>query len=237
MDHIYYAASDENTFKNGTFDNLLAAGYYRMQHMMFTCNHTALGEDGPSFPVFWLRTAVKQCKLNKKANTILKKCSGFSVSVQQAYVDEEIEALYSHYKSHVPFSVSPSCSDYLHQEIFPQPFDSMIIKVRDKDRLIATGYFDKGHQSMAGIMNVYHPEYKQYSLGKFLILQKLQYALSENKVFYYTGYISTGSTRFDYKTFPDPTAVEVLLPDKQQWVPYHLVSKAFLSEYYLKYLA
>ena len=57
-----------------------------------------------------------------------------------------------------------------------------------------------------------------------------------NKMFYYTGYVSTGSTRFDYKTFPDPTAVEVLLPDKQQWVPYYLLSKEFLSEYYLKFL-
>ncbi|MCW3082325.1 GNAT family N-acetyltransferase [Segetibacter sp.] len=237
MKHNYYIAADEHSFKNESFDNLLAAGYYRMQHIMFTCNDTALGEDGPVIPVFWLRTLVKQCKLNKSANTILKKCLGFTVSVQKAYVDEEIESLYSLYKNHVPFSVSSTCADYLHQEILPQPFDSMMVQVRDQERLIATGYFDRGQHTISGIMNIYHPEYKQYSLGKFLILQKLQYALSRNKLLYYTGYLSTGSTRFDYKTFPDPAAVEVLLPDKQQWVPYHLLSKAFLSEYYLKHLA
>jgi arginyl-tRNA--protein-N-Asp/Glu arginylyltransferase len=110
------------------------------------------------------------------------------------------------------------------------------VQVRDQDQLIAAGYFDKGSESIAGIMNIYHPEYNKYSLGKLLMLQKLQYALSQNKSFYYTGYISTGSTRFDYKTFPDPTAVEVLLPDKQEWQPYHLLSKAFLAEYYSKFL-
>jgi arginine-tRNA-protein transferase len=237
MDHNYYMASDENSFKNDTFDDLLAAGYYRMQHMMFTCNDTSLGEEGPPIPVFWLRTLVKECKFDKSANMILKKCSGFTITVEEAYVDEEIESMYRLYKNHVPFSVSSSCFDYLHQEMLPQPFDSMMIKVRNGEELIATGFFDKGTQSIAGIMNIYHPAYQKYSLGKLLILKKLQYSLLENKRFYYTGYISTGSTRFDYKTFPDPTAVEVLLPDKQQWLPYHLLSKAFLEEYYLKYLA
>jgi len=236
MDSFYYIAADEKGFKADTLDHLLAAGYYRMQHLMFTCNEIALGDGNQPVPVFWLRTLVQQCRLQKTANTILKKCGRFSVSVQPAYVDDEVETLYALYKNHVPFSVSATCTDYLHQQYLPQPFNSMIVQVRDHDRLIATGYFDKGDQSIAGIMNIYHPQYHQYSLGKLLILQKLQYALSQNQVFYYTGYISTGSTRFDYKTFPDPAAVEVLLPDKQQWVPYHVLSKAFLSEYYLRLL-
>lgn len=236
MDSFYFIAADEKGFKADTLDDLLAAGYYRMQHLMFTCNETALDGGGQVIPVFWLRTLVKQCRLQKAANTILRKCTRFSVSFQPAYVDDEVEWLYALYKNHVPFSVSSNCADYLHQEFLPQPFASMMVQVRDQDRLIATGYFDKGSQSIAGITNIYHPQYHQYSLGKFLMLQKLQYALSQNKLFYYTGYISTGSTRFDYKTFPDPAAVEVLLPDKQEWVPYHLLSKALLAEYYLQFL-
>ncbi|MDQ6814058.1 MAG: arginyl-tRNA--protein transferase [Bacteroidota bacterium] len=237
MDSHFYIAADEKGFKGDTLDKLLAAGYYRMQHFMFTCNDTALGNDLPVIPVFWLRTLVSQCTFGKTANNILKKCARFSVSVQSAYIDDEIENLYALYKEWVPFSVSSTCTDYLHQQIFPQPFHSMIVQVRDGRKLIAVGYFDKGHDSIAGIMNIYHPKYHTYSLGKLLILQKLRFALSQRKSFYYTGYISTGSTRFDYKTFPDPKAVEVLLPDKQQWVPYDLVSKAFLSEYYQEFLA
>lgn len=237
MDSFNYIAADERGFKADTLDQLLAAGYYRMQHLMFTCNDTALHEDGPVIPVFWLRTVADQCEIKKTAKTILKKCGSFSVSFHPARVDDEVESLFALYKKSVNFSVAATCGSYLHQEFLPQPFDSMMVQVRDKYRLIAAGYFDKGLRSIAGIMNIYHPQYDKYSLGKFLMLQKLQYALSQNSLYYYTGYISPGSTRFDYKTFPDPTAVEVLLPDKQQWVPYHSLGKAFLSEYYLQFLA
>jgi arginine-tRNA-protein transferase len=236
MDSHYYIAANDNGFKADTLDHLLAAGYYRMQHLMFTCNETALDESGQVIPVFWLRTRVRQCRQNKTAGTILKKCANFSVTFQRAFVNEEVETLYALYKKWVPFSVSPSCRDYLHQDLLPEPFDAMMVQVRNQEQLIATGYFDVGQQSIAGIMNIYHPGYHKYSLGKMLILQKLQYAALQNKLFYYTGYISTGSSRFDYKTFPDPTAVEVLLPDKQEWMPYNLLGKDFLNEYYRKFL-
>jgi arginyl-tRNA--protein-N-Asp/Glu arginylyltransferase len=237
MEQFYYIAADESGFKNEILDNLLATGYYRMQHMMFTCNATSMDDDSPVIPVFWLRTLVNQVMLPHSAKLILKKCRRFTISIQKAVVDREVESLYELYKNYVPFKVSATCNDYLRQEFLPLPFDSMMIQVRDQDKLIATGYFDNGQQSIAGIMNVYHPQYHKYSLGKLLMLQKLSYALSEKKLFYYTGYISTGSTRFDYKTFPDPAAVQVYIPDKQEWQPYHLLSKAFLSEYYLKFLA
>lgn len=236
MDNFHYFFPDENGFKADTIDRLLEAGYYRMQHLMFTTNETQIDGYEKSIPVFWLRTLVNRCKLSKSAFTILKKGARFSVSVQPAHVNDEIETLYALYKNHVVFSVSFSCTDYLHMDYLPNPFESMMVQVRDGNELIAVGFFDKGQQSIAGIMNIYHPGYQSYSLGKFLILQKLQYAVSNCTSFYYTGYISPGSTRFDYKTFPDPTAVEVLLPDKQQWVHYHSLGKAFLAEYYLKYL-
>jgi arginine-tRNA-protein transferase len=236
MGDFKYFLPDENGFRSGALDQMLAAGYYRMQHFMFTTNDTCIDTSETIIPVFWLRTLVNRCSLTNSANTILKKCSRFSLSVQPAYVDDEIESLYDLYKEHVLFSVSPSCTDYLHMDVLPNPFESMMIQVRDKNTLIGTGYFDKGEQSIAGIMNIYHPHYKSFSLGKFLILQKLEYALSKQVAHYYTGYISPGSTRFDYKTFPDPAAVEVLLPDLQLWVPYKDLGKDFLAEYYLKNL-
>ena len=55
----------------------------------------------------------------------------------------------------------------------------MMVQVRDGDKLIAVGYFDKGKTAIAGILNMYHPDYKQYSPGKFLMLKKLEYALSQ----------------------------------------------------------
>ncbi|WP_207497039.1 hypothetical protein [Aridibaculum aurantiacum] len=236
MDSFRYFIPGDDGFRADTMDNLLAAGYYRMQHLMFTTNDTQIEEDEEPIPVFWLRTRVSSCQLNRSARNILKKCSQFTTTILPACVTEEIEDLYALYKDHVVFSVSPSCAEYLHTDLLPHPFDSLMVQVRHGAQLVATGFFDVGQQSIAGIMNVYHPAYHAYSLGKFLVLQKLQYALDLQKTYYYTGYISPDSTRFDYKVFPDPTAVEVFLPDQQQWVPYHALGKPFLAEYFLKYL-
>ena len=233
---LQYIAAAEYGFRGELFDKLLAAGYYRMQHLMFTCNETIINSDWQVIPVFWLRTLVNNCNINKRSKSILKKCEGFKVTIHEAYVDDDIEALYAVYKEHVQFEVSSSCANYLHQPELPEPFDAMMIKVHDHDRLIAAGYFDKGQNTIAGIMNIYHPGYRSFSLGKFLILQKLQYALSQGIQYYYTGYISPESIRFDYKTFPDPCAVEVLLPVEQQWVPYHMLGKTFLAQYYATFL-
>ena len=236
MNNFQCLVPGEEGFKDITLDNLLAAGFYRIQHLMFTCNETMINDEGNFIPVFWLRTLVKQCKLRKSANIILKKCADFTVSIEQARADDEVEDLYAIYKDHLQFTVANTCADYLYQQDLPQPFDSMMVQVHDNGRLIATGYFDQGSQAIAGIMNIYHPLYNTYSLGKFLMLQKLKYALLHDMLFYYTGYISTGSTRFDYKTFPDLNAVEVLLPVEQQWVPYHLWNKKLLAEYYSRFL-
>ncbi len=236
-DNSIYITAGQDGFKAGLLDKLLEAGYYRMQHFMFTCNETTISEDLLSIPVFWLRTVVKNCKLKSSAINILKRCSAFSVIVKQAQVDDEIEALYNAYKNYVAFKVADSAAGYLHQPFVQQPFNSMMIKVYDWNKLIAAGYFDKGEKAIAGIMNIYHPQYSTYSLGKFLILQKLQYALEQGMQYYYTGYMSTESTRFDYKTFPDAAAVEVMLPVEQIWVPYQKLGKPLLAEYYARLLA
>jgi len=236
MSGFRYITAEEEGFKGSFFDRLLAAGFYRMQHIMFTCNETEINYQGTTIPVFWLRTLVQQYKLSRSAVIINKKCSCFNVQIKKACMDDEVEALYALYKKHVPFHITETGADYLHTSLIPHPFDSMMIQVRDDDTLIATGYFDKGKTAIAGIMNIYHPGYKQYSLGKFLMLKKLEYALQHNMVFYYTGYISTENTRFDYKIFPDVNAVEVLLPVEQRWLPFNVLNKNFLSAYYAKFL-
>ena len=88
-----YIIASEDGFKNKKLDDLLAKGFYRMQHLMFTCNQTAINYETFTIPVFWLRTLVQEVKLTKNASNILKKCSAFNVNITDAFVDDEIEAL------------------------------------------------------------------------------------------------------------------------------------------------
>ncbi|MES2775968.1 MAG: GNAT family N-acetyltransferase [Bacteroidota bacterium] len=223
-------------FKDTQIDDFLALGYYRMQHLIFTTHHTRLDLGGYSVPVFWLRTLVDKVVEQKSAIAIRKKCSPLSVVYKKAAITHEIEALYSIYRNHVDFSTATTCGAYLHQNDLDNPFDSLMIEVRDETKLIAVGYFDKGKNTMAGILNFYHPDYHKYSLGKYLILKKLDFAVENSMTYYYTGYISTANTKFDYKLFPCLAAVEVYLPVENKWLPYESFGKQRLQDYFMHYL-
>lgn len=222
---------DDNGFKGKTLDFLLASGYYRMQHCVFTTCFTQVDITREPLPVFWLRTPIKNIQNNTKVAAIRKKCAGFKITYKKAEITAGVDELYTIYKSHIIFEASENCRSYLHDNYFPNPFDSWMIEVHDGDTLIAVGYFDRGENSLAGILNFYHPSYKKYSLGKYLMLLKIDFAVANNIQLYYTGYMSTAITKFDYKIFPDINAIEVFLPIERRWVSYAAIGKEGLQTY------
>ncbi len=233
----YYILPDENGFRGSLLDDFLAAGYYRMLHTMFTTQHTQLDVEGEPLPVFWLRTRVNDARENKAASLIRKKCGGFTVTYKKAAVTAEVEALYSLYHSAVEFNTGGSCSACMDDSSMDNPFDSWMVEVRDGSMLIAAGFFDVGKNAITGILNCYHPAYKKLSLGKYLMLMKIDWCRANGISLYYTGYLCIGHTKFDYKIFPDDAAMEVFLPVEREWVSYATIGKAGLSKYWGKILA
>lgn len=232
----YYIFADGNGFKGSLLDDYLAAGYYRMLHTVFTVHHTQVTKEGDAMPVFWLRTAVKKITENNKAAAIRKKCAAFTVVYTSAGITSETEDLYGRYQQAVDFDTGGGCYDCMHDSVVDNPFDSRMIEIRDGHKLIAAGYFDLGQTAITGILNFYDPLYKKYSLGKYLMLKKIDWALANNLEWYYTGYLSTGTGKFDYKLFPDLSAMEVFLPVEQAWVPFTSIGKTGLTGYWPDYL-
>lgn len=231
----HYIQPDGNGFKDTILDDYLALGYHRMRNSLFTAQAVHNGYYGKSrmmMVVFWLRTVVNKIIENKTTNSIRKKCAGFKVVYKEAVITEEIEKLFSLYSKLVDFEISEKCSDYFDNNLSENPFDSRMIEVRDGTKLIAVGYFDKGKNAIMGILNIYHPDYRKFSLGKFLILHKIDYALANNIAYYYTGYISTENIKYDYKLFPDVNAVEVYMPVEKRWDPVILYDKPRLATYF-----
>ena len=155
----------------GLLDDYLAKGFYRYRQLLFTTfyiEYQAILHD-----VFWLRTHVPSIKLSSSAQKLLKQNKRFSYTISHLQITEEMEALFALYREHVTFEHAQSVHDNLFGDSPNNIFESYVIKVYDGDILIALGCFDKGEKSIAGILNAYHPNYKKYSLGKFLILLKL----------------------------------------------------------------
>jgi arginine-tRNA-protein transferase len=216
MEDIYYVESA----KGELLDRLLARGYYRMGRFIFTTHTLDPLNDGSSFPVFWLRYLVHNVILPAKHKQLLKKNAHFKIAHRSFSITDELEQLYSAYAASLPFKAAPTLQDNL-QDVLNEVYDTHIIEVRDGYKLIAAGIFDVGANSIAGIINVYDPQYKQqHSLGKYLMLLKYLYCLQHKVPYYYPGYYSTTYPVFDYKLFLDKKATEVFIPDHGMWIPY-----------------
>jgi arginyl-tRNA--protein-N-Asp/Glu arginylyltransferase len=196
-------------------DYYLSQGYYRMRQDLFTCQF--LPHDGELYTVHWLRLVLRQVQYGSKQRHLLRQNAAFGVTVRPFRITAEYEALYKIYLQGITFDTSQTLAELLLDETPQSVFNTQIIEVRDGDLLIAAGIFDQGIDSIAGIVNFYHPTYHKYSLGKYLMLLKMAHATQEQKTYYYPGYVVHGYPKFDYKLFACPAATEVYDCRSGQW--------------------
>jgi leucyl-tRNA---protein transferase len=199
-------------------DLFLANGWYRMGRGIFTTNYIIL-EDIP-YRVFWLRYYLPELVQGKSGKQVYKINRRFSTSIQPLKITEELEALYAGYKTGIDFEPAESIQKWLFEDQSDSVYDTQLIEVREQGQLIAAGIFDKGGNSIAGIMNFYHPSYKKYSLGKYLMLLKIEYAKNEGIQWYYPGYIVYQYAKFDYKLFAGRDVAEIYIPELKGWCKY-----------------
>lgn len=223
--HIHYPS----VLPAKALDEYLARGWYRMQQTIFTTDIIIKNE--MVIPVFWIRLVLKRYRPSRSSRKLLELNKDLEIIFTDGTITTEAEELYQVYKAYVDFDVSDTIRDYLVGDAIQNIYKTRCIELRYKGRLVAAGYFDEGHNSVAGILNIYHPDHKQRSLGKLLILLKIAWTIEQGKQFYYPGYISTGISKFDYKLFPDKEATEVFVTSTQQWMPWLSVTKEQLEEW------
>jgi arginine-tRNA-protein transferase len=201
------------TVKGTDLDNILSWGWYRQA---FTTHFVTLRPGAEALRVYWLRYHVNAINLSRKSRGILAAGKEFEVSYSPLLITQEIEDLHARYAASLDFEINSSLAESL-MDPGNAVFDTYLVSVRHEGKLIAGGIFDKGRDSIAGIKNFYDPAYKKYSPGKFLMLQKYKYCLSNNISLYYPGYFMTENPVFDYKLFLDEAATEVFIPEVGGW--------------------
>ncbi len=199
-------------------DYYLSQGYYRMQQDLFTCRF--LPREGQLNTVHWLRIVLPQVQYGPKQRRLLRLNERFSVSVKPLRLTTEYETLYARYRQNLDFDTSASLEALLLDGATHTVFRTEIVEVRDQGQLIAAGILDAGSDSIAGIVNFYDPAYRKHSLGKYLLLLKMEYARQQQKAYYYPGYLVHGDPKFDYKLFACQPATEVFDALNSQWLPF-----------------
>lgn len=206
------------TMKGSELDFFLSLGYFRMHQEIFTCQYIIF--DTIICPVHWLRIDLKKVRYGPKQARLLRINATFSVTIKPFALSDELEKLYSFYKTAIDFDAPESVEACLLNGATQNVFDTYVIEIRDGAMLIAAGIFDDGQRSIAGIMNFYHPDYRKYSLGKYLMLQKINHAQRQQKEYYYPGYLVSNYAKFDYKLFACQEATEVFDDSNDRWLSF-----------------
>ena len=187
-------------------DVALSMGWFRIQQTLFTTD--VLYFDDIMYPAIWLRVRLDDLIPDKTYKVLSRKNKRFRTEFTRAHLTPEHEALFARYKKHVPFEAASSLRSLLYGDKTENVFNTHLINMYDEDRLIATGSFDMGDRSAAGIFSVYDPEYKRYSPGKYLIYEKIHFCKKEGFTWFYPGYYVPGYPMFDYKKEVGKPALE-----------------------------
>lgn len=214
------AYHNPNKLNGSQLDTFLSQGWYRMHQSIFTTKYIILNES--IYNVFWLRYNLSKFNINKKLQKLIAQNSRFNITIKPIELTEELETLYTLYRSGIKFDHSESVKYWLYggEQEKVNTFETNVIEIRDGGKLIAAGIFDNGDNSIAGIMNFYDPSYKKFSLGKYLILLKIKYAVEKGMHWYYPGYIVYGYPSFDYKLFVGEENTEIYIPEINNWYKY-----------------
>jgi leucyl-tRNA---protein transferase len=204
--------------KGKKLDLFLSKGYYRMQQDIFTCQYLIVNDR--ICPVYWLRIDLADVRYGPRQSRLFRINEKFSVAVKPFVHSDETERLYAVYRTSLDFDTHNSVEACLLNGATHSLFDTYVIEIRDENTLIAAGIFDNGERSIAGIVNFYHPDYRRHSLGKYLMLLKIEYAQRQRMDYYYPGYIVSNYPKFDYKLFACESATELYDAGHDQWLPF-----------------
>lgn len=204
--------------RGDALDFYLAQGYYRMQQELFTCHFVPF--DGRLYTAHWLRLALDRIVWGPEQRRLLRRNARFSATVRPFRLTDEYEDLYARYHAAITFDAAPTIEAVLLGGKTHSVFNTYVIELRDGDRLIAAGVFDRGGRTLAGILNFYDPAYRKHSLGKYLLLLKTDHARRLGLEYYYPGYLVQGYPKFDYKLFACLAATEVFDNITSLWHPF-----------------
>lgn len=178
-------------------DDYLANGWFRMNQTIFTTHFLQFNK--VFYNAVWLRVHLTGYTASSRHTTILKNIKNFRVEVRQAQITQQHEALYERYKEGVTFDAYTSLYQLLLGGYTYNIYNTKQVNIYDGKLLIATGFFDIGKASAEGIVSIYDPAYRKYSLGKCLIYSKIDYCRQLGLQYFYPGYAVPGYAAFDYK--------------------------------------
>ena len=146
-----------------------------------------------------LRIRLANFYFSKNKRRILKKNLDLQTVIRPIEINEEKEALFDRHKHRFERGVPISIYDFLSFEPATVPCEALEVCVYRDNELLAASFFDVGETAVSSVYAMFEPTETARSLGIFTMLLEIDFALKNNKDFFYIGYAYDGNSFYDYK--------------------------------------
>ena len=178
-------------------DALLADGWRHFGEQFFRYN---IGfHENEIRRVLPLRVRLEKFALSKSQRRIIRKNHDLQAVIRPIEITPEKENLFERHKRRFNHAVPDSLYDFLSFEPARIPCKALEISVYENKKLLAASFFDVGTAAVSAVYAMFDPTEKTRSLGIYTMLSTIDFALKNDKTFYYPGYAYEGNSFYDYK--------------------------------------
>lgn len=198
---IVIDADDAN--RQAVYSHLAQAGFRRTASVFYAPRCVGCNACVP------LRVVVAGFRPNRRFRRVLARNADLAVEFRDARGEAEHFHLYRRYISgrHALGSMyPPSAKQFLHLSE-PYGVETLILEVREQDRLIAAAVTDVLDRSLAAVYTYFDPELADRSLGVFAILQQIAECRRRGVPHLYLGYWIDELRKMRYKADYRPAEV------------------------------
>lgn len=146
-----------------------------------------------------LRVRLANFAESKSQRRIIKRNQDLQTVVRPIEITREKELLFERHKKRFTHSIPDSLDDFLSFAPAEVPCEALEFCVYENNQLLAASFLDVGASAVSGVYAMFEPQEKSRSLGIYTILLVVNYALENEKTFYYPGYAYAGNSFYDYK--------------------------------------
>lgn len=198
-------------------DEYLARGWRPLGQRIYTADFIQL-ELGEIFSVVPTRLSLATHQWRKSQRKLLRKNEGiFRVEIRPAEITREKLRVNEQYLLENPTKSIEELQ--IHTEFDGRRiFNTLECAIYKGEELIAFSFFDCGKDSVYSKAGIYHPAYKDYSLGTYTLLLEIDWCKKNGIEYYYPGYISPDTPLFDYKT--KIGAIDFWSLQNRAWLPF-----------------
>jgi len=183
--------------KPGEMDLLWLRGYRHFGTLFFRYDTAEHGHQKAH--VTPLRIDLNQFVLSKSQKRIIKRNGDLRVVFRDAFIDEAKYRLFDIHKRRFKENVPGDLCDFISPVPAEVPCHTLECCLYKGDHLLGAGFLDMGDKAASAAYTVYDTAYPKRSLGIYILLMEISYALGRGMHYLYHGYAYREDSFYDYK--------------------------------------